>query len=59
MILRSVEAEQKAYERRESRSKSSDEDWEKVDAYATTIVENGGKGSPDWRGFIGFFHPFW
>jgi len=39
-------------------SNSVDDDWEKVDAVVGT-APNGEKPDKDWKGVVGFFHPFW
>jgi alpha-1,2-mannosyltransferase len=39
-------------------SSSVEDDWEKVDAVVGT-APNGEKPDKDWKGVVGFFHPFW
>jgi alpha-1,2-mannosyltransferase len=39
-------------------SSSEDGDWEKVDGYAAGSAPNGDKADRDWKGIVGFFHPF-
>lgn len=39
-------------------SSSVEDDWEKVDAVVGT-APNGEKPDRDWKGVVGFFHPFW
>ena len=38
---------------------AEDEDWEKVDGESTGVAPNGAKADKEWKGVIGFFHPFW
>lgn len=40
-------------------SGGEDEDWEKVEKHAAGSAKNGGRAGAEWRGMIGFFHPFW
>lgn len=39
-------------------SNSVDDDWEKVDTVVGT-APNGEKPDQDWKGIVGFLHPFW
>ena len=39
-------------------STSEDGDWEKVETHAAGTAPNGGKPGEDWKGVVGFFHPF-
>ena len=43
---------------RQGLSSSVDDDWEKVDVVMGT-APNGEKPDKDWKGIVGFFHPFW
>ncbi|EEP77092.1 alpha-1,2-mannosyltransferase alg-11 [Uncinocarpus reesii 1704] len=58
LIRARVRVEEEDYRSRKDRqSKAEDDDWEKVERYASdapggSIEENG------WDGFVGFFHPF-
>jgi alpha-1,2-mannosyltransferase len=37
---------------------TEDAEWEKVDP-VTGSSPNGSAAEDDWRGIVGFFHPFW
>jgi alpha-1,2-mannosyltransferase len=37
---------------------SEDGEWEKVEAHAVGTAPNGGTPDKDWKGVVGFFHPF-
>jgi alpha-1,2-mannosyltransferase len=39
-------------------STTEDGDWEKVEAHAAGTAPNGGTPGKDWKGVVGFFHPF-
>jgi hypothetical protein len=39
-------------------STSEDGDWEKVEGLTTGTAPNGGTPEKDWKGVVGFFHPF-
>jgi len=39
-------------------SSSEDGDWEKVEGHAAGTAPNGDKADRDWKGIVGFFHPF-
>ncbi|KAI9664484.1 MAG: asparagine-linked glycosylation protein [Bathelium mastoideum] len=56
LLLSRAEAEEKEYHAKGS--PNGDHEWEKVESYAAGSDINGGKGSKDWTGVIGFFHPF-
>ena len=37
-----------------------DEDWEQVEGYAASSAPNGEiPKDSEWKGVVGFFHPFW
>jgi len=41
-------------------AKTEDEDWEQVEGYGGGSAPNGDLPSyADWKGIVGFFHPFW
>lgn len=42
-----------------SKDTSSDDDWENVESHSAGSSGNGEKGSKDFSGIVGFFHPFW
>ncbi|KAF2461443.1 hypothetical protein BDY21DRAFT_332146 [Lineolata rhizophorae] len=35
-----------------------DDDWKKVECHMTNSTTNGGPLDKDWKGIVGFFHPF-
>lgn len=35
------------------------DDWEEIDTQYTGHAPNGGRAEEEWRGIVGFFHPFW
>ena len=48
-----------AQERGRSKDSSSDVgDWERVEGHVAGAAPNGGKAYKDWKGIVGFFHPF-
>jgi len=60
LIFSKVRGEEQAYQSEKSRAtKSEDDDWERVESYATVTAGNGEKAEDEWEGVIGFFHPFW
>ena len=60
LLLSRVANEQRAYEsgHKDSRKKE-DDDWEEIEGATVGSAINGGKADSDWRGIVGFFHPFW
>ena len=59
-LLDRVAKEREAYASKlQQSSAAEDEDWEKVDSGSAGVAPNGGKASREWKGIIGFFHPFW
>jgi len=59
-ILEVMEEDEKKYHAKQTESKDSlDEEWENIEAYTVGTAGNGEKGSKDWDGIVGFFHPFW
>lgn len=61
LIISRVQAEEGRYQAaRKAQPRADDEDWEKVDSYATGTAPNGELPTDgDWEGIVGFFHPFW
>ena len=60
LILARIEIEESDYQSKlRHSSKSDDGDWEKIESYASGSAPNGGKSEDDWKGVVGFFHPFW
>ncbi|OCK99161.1 glycosyltransferase family 4 protein [Cenococcum geophilum 1.58] len=59
LLLARVASEQRSYssENIETRS-AEDDDWEEIEGYAAGTAANGGKADQDWKGIVGFFHPF-
>ncbi|KAF2100672.1 glycosyl transferase group 1 [Rhizodiscina lignyota] len=58
-LLQRVAKEEEAYTSKEQQeSPTEDEDWEKVDSQRTGVATNGGKAEKEWKGVVGFFHPF-
>ncbi|WEW55419.1 asparagine-linked glycosylation protein [Emydomyces testavorans] len=54
-----VRAEEEEYRlRRNRQSRAEDEDWEKVESYASGGAPHEHAKENAWDGFIGFFHPF-
>lgn len=54
--------EQKQYDvdrNRGLKSKKEADDWEEIESPLIGTADNGGRAGPDWKGFVGFFHPFW
>lgn len=58
LLLARVASESKGFEA-EHEEKEHDDDWEKVGTAPTPSTTNGGKADTDWKGIVGFFHPFW
>ena len=60
LILARIDIEEQDYQSKLRHSARSDDgDWEKIESYATGSAPNGGKSQEDWKGVVGFFHPFW
>ena len=60
LILARIEVEEKDHHSKLRHSfKSDDGDWEKIESHASQSAPNGGKLQDDWKGVVGFFHPFW
>lgn len=59
-LFERVTKEEEAHASKEQQeSFVEDDEWEKVDSQRAGIATNGGKAEKEWRGVIGFFHPFW
>ncbi|OCK81143.1 glycosyltransferase family 4 protein [Lepidopterella palustris CBS 459.81] len=59
LLLAQVSSEQRNYSSEKKQPQSGEEDgWEKIESYAAGTVPNGGKADQDWKGIVGFFHPF-
>ncbi|KAF2490976.1 alpha-1,2-mannosyltransferase ALG11 [Lophium mytilinum] len=60
LLLARVKSEQRAYAATHSKGAltNGDDDWEEVEGYAAGTAANGAKGREDWKGIMGFFHPF-
>jgi alpha-1,2-mannosyltransferase len=59
LLLDRVATETKAFEAEHRESSREDDDWEKITPAPTGSAVNGGKADADWKGIVGFFHPFW
>ena len=60
LLLARVASEQRSYPSGNIETRSAeDDDWEKIEGYAAGTAANGGKADQDWKGIVGFFHPFW
>lgn len=61
LIASRVRSEEEAYRAAQRASpKADDDDWEKVESYATGTAPNGDSPKDvEWEGVVGFFHPFW
>jgi alpha-1,2-mannosyltransferase len=60
LILARIGVEEQDYHSKIRHSpKSDDGDWEKVESYASGSAPDGGKLQENWKGVVGFFHPFW
>lgn len=60
LILARVQEEERDYRSKQNKSPKEDEDWEKVEGYATGTAPNGElPQDEEWDGVVGFFHPFW
>ena len=60
LIFQRAELDEQEVHSNQQPHKTEDEDWERVESYATGTVTNGGvPDDKDFAGVIGFFHPFW
>lgn len=59
LILRRVAAEEAAYIAKARKGNPEDDDWERVETYASGPAETKAQSTQQWEGVIGFFHPFW
>ncbi|KAF1983041.1 glycosyltransferase family 4 protein [Aulographum hederae CBS 113979] len=51
-------AEEERDVQQSSKSAADEDDWEKVESVGIGTVANGGKAGDEWKGVVGFFHPF-
>ncbi|KAK7554556.1 alpha-1,2-mannosyltransferase ALG11 [Phyllosticta citricarpa] len=59
LLLAKVEAEEKDFAAKRAGShKTEDEDWDKLDSESAGTSSAGETVDKNWRGVIGFFHPF-
>lgn len=60
LLLERAEDEERSYHIEEDTARSSEEDdWEKIEGNTRSTVTAEKRANEDWRGIIGFFHPFW
>jgi len=60
LLLEKVATEEREYEAKKSRNdETEDDEWEKVESVVTRTAANGGTPGKEWKGIVGFFHPFW
>ncbi len=59
LLLARAANETKTYDAGRRRENREDADWEEIGTTAVGSVDNGGTANGQWRGIIGFFHPFW
>ncbi|KAF2086093.1 glycosyltransferase family 4 protein [Saccharata proteae CBS 121410] len=58
LLSRAVAEEEELNKKQKPSSSSSDEGWEKVEEQAARSQAEGDVRDKDWRGIVGFFHPF-
>jgi alpha-1,2-mannosyltransferase len=58
LLLARVARERNNLERGHGKIKE-DEDWENIGASPLSSATNGAKADTEWKGIVGFFHPFW
>jgi alpha-1,2-mannosyltransferase len=60
-ITARAQADEDVYSRSASlQPPREDEDWERVEGYAASSAPNGEiPKDSEWKGVVGFFHPFW
>ncbi|KAF2200487.1 UDP-Glycosyltransferase/glycogen phosphorylase [Delitschia confertaspora ATCC 74209] len=59
LLLDRVATEQRIYEAEvEENGRKEADDWEEIDSSVLGSAANGGKADQDWKGVVGFFHPF-
>jgi alpha-1,2-mannosyltransferase len=60
LLLARVVKEQRDYDaKHRDEDRKSEDDWEQVESSMTGSAVNGARAEEDWRGIVGFFHPFW
>ena len=60
LLLARVVKEQSEYEaKHKDEDKKSEDEWEQVESSMIGSAVNGAKADQDWRGIVGFLHPFW
>lgn len=59
LLLERVAKEQQHYEANHEKHGRQEDDWEEIEGSMVGSAVNGGKADKDWRGIVGFFHPFW
>jgi alpha-1,2-mannosyltransferase len=59
LLLDRVATETKSFEAEHKEKSKEDDDWEKVVPSPIGSAVNVGKAGAEWRGIVGFFHPFW
>ncbi|KAH7085127.1 hypothetical protein BKA63DRAFT_559773 [Paraphoma chrysanthemicola] len=58
LLLDRVASETRAFEAEHREKSTEDDDWENITPAPTGTAVNGGKADADWKGIVGFFHPF-
>ena len=60
LILARVEVEEDDHRSKQRHSpKSEDEGWERIENNGGSAESTEDKANAEWKGVIGFFHPFW
>jgi alpha-1,2-mannosyltransferase len=59
LLERAAREEEVYASKQQQESSTEDDDWETVDRERVGVAINGGKADKEWKGVIGFFHPFW
>ena len=60
LIFARVKVEEDDYRSKERKSpKSEDEGWERIESHGDHVESTGANAHAEWKGVIGFFHPFW
>lgn len=60
LLLAKVEAEEKEFaSKQKGGQKAEDEDWDKLESESAGGSTTGEAADKNWKGVIGFFHPFW
>jgi alpha-1,2-mannosyltransferase len=59
LLYTRVETERKKYASSHKEEQATEDgDWEKVEGFVTGSATNGGSAKEEWKGVVGFFHPF-